>query len=251
MADYPSCDAEFTYQPLLEVSKKPRMYMADNVFTAQECERLITLARPKLTKANVMDTHGKTKPDVFNFRSAMQTALPNIHEANGIVQLFRSRLANMALMPEENGEPLTVIKYENGDNYGLHFDSDLNVGRLITMLVYLNDIPDEAEGYTTFPWAKRSEDSFYHPGILGFGRDIDVLRLINVEPPIDTVCHEDSDALLVKPKQGRVMFFFNHRPDLKRESYAAMHGGCPVRGDVEKWIALFAIDWFDIVNDQM
>ena len=235
-------------QPMLQLSKKPRIYMADNIFTAEECQRLIKVAQPQMTISNVIGSDGKRKDS--KSRKAKQTGLLD-NMGDGIVKIFRERMANMALMPVESAEPLSVIRYDASDHYGLHFDSSLTVGRLATVMVYLNDVDEGHGGHTVFPWAQRTEAAMHHPDVLGTGRDIDELRAINVEPPIAGVCKEDSDSLLIKPQTGRVVVWFNHQPDLKRESYAAMHGGCPVSGKKPKWIATLWIKWFEEERNDM
>eukprot|EP00484_Ammonia_sp_Unknown_P016975 CAMPEP_0197044114 /NCGR_PEP_ID=MMETSP1384-20130603/20234_1 /TAXON_ID=29189 /ORGANISM="Ammonia sp." /LENGTH=288 /DNA_ID=CAMNT_0042475511 /DNA_START=9 /DNA_END=872 /DNA_ORIENTATION=- len=241
-------DSPALFQPLVQLSKRPRIYVADNVFTREQCEQLIELAKDNLVAGNTMDQYGQHQKKKKKVRRAKQALLRDVNASNGIVQLFRDKMSSLALMPEENGEPLAVMKYGYGDYYGLHFDSSLSVGRYATVMVYLNDV--RWGGETVFPWAKRTEMSWQHADIFGFGRDINELRGVTVEPPIESVCTPDSNSLLIKPKQGRAVIFFTHLPDLKRESYAAMHGGCPLTDyDEEKWIVNLFIDWYTIAND--
>lgn len=245
-SDINECPADTPlFQPLLRISKKPRIYIADNVFSEEECDKLISLAKDKLITASTISPKGQKHSSTQRqkYRSAKQAAF-HATEGDGLVQMFRDKMSNMALMPEEHGEPLSVIKYEENDSYGLHFDSSLAVGRYVTVMVYLNDVDPNAGGHTVFPWAQRTEESMFYSGVTGTGRDIGELRSISIEPDIELVCDADSDSTMIRPKRGRVLIWFTHRPDLKRESYAAMHGGCPINGDHEKWIATLFIDWF-------
>ena len=62
--------------------------------------------------------------------------------------------------PYEYIEPLQLVKYTAGQRYEPHFDygeacdyeENLHYGhRHVTMLVYLNSVPESAGGYTAFP----------------------------------------------------------------------------------------------------
>ncbi|GAB5368052.1 hypothetical protein AAMO2058_001284700 [Amorphochlora amoebiformis] len=224
-------------QTPVRLSSEPRIYVIDGLFSEDECDLLIEAGRSHITDANVMSGSKATKTNKNKFRDASTTSLfPTVP----IVKEFRKRMADLAMLPEENGEPLQLTRYKEGQKYGLHFDSSTSVGRLATVLVFLNSVEDGGE--LVFPWATRDVDSSHVDGVSGFGRDIQELKNVKIEPPISLVCRKDKNSLKISPHPGRAVVFFTHAPDLKRESYRAMHGGCPIRKG-EKWISQLFIDW--------
>lgn len=109
------------------------------------------------------------------------------------------------MLPVENGEPFTILRYGIGDEYKAHRDyyeptskghaSGLDLGgqRLATFLVFLNDV--EEGGSTDFPDA----------------------------------------GLSVAPEPGLGLLFFNCGPDGQPDPLT-LHAGTPVvKG--EKWLA--------------
>mmetsp|Transcript_24344 Transcript_24344/g.71332 ORF Transcript_24344/g.71332 Transcript_24344/m.71332 type:complete len:145 (+) Transcript_24344:2-436(+) len=77
-----------------------------------------------------------------------------------VVRRITERAAYLTGYPYENVEPLQLVKYVEGQKYEPHFDygeacdfeENLDKGhRHVTMLVYLNSVPDEWGGWTTFP----------------------------------------------------------------------------------------------------
>ena len=71
------------------------------------------------------------------------------------IKYINESLANLVGFPEENCEPLHVVKYKGGQEYWPHNDFIENHkhmscgGRIATMLVYLTDCADG--GATNFP----------------------------------------------------------------------------------------------------
>lgn len=183
----------------------------------------------------VLDPSGNE--NAGNYRDSDTIGLYNSSEE--IVQHFRSLMANLAMLPIENSEVLQLTRYTPGQKYGLHFDSSLNVGRVVTVLVFLDEVIEGGE--LVFPWAKLRA-GVELDGVSGPGRNISDLVGVHVEPDIDAMCALDSGSLLIAPRVGRVALFYSHRPDLRRESYAAMHGGCRVTQGT-KFIAQLWFDW--------
>ncbi|KAH9562141.1 hypothetical protein CY35_05G057200 [Sphagnum magellanicum] len=107
---------------------QPRIILFHNFLSADECDHLINLARPKLAKSTVVDT---------NTGKAIET-----------------RISVYAMVPVENGELLQVLRYEPGQYYKAHHDyfaDEFNLKRggqrVATMLMYLSD---GVEGGETF-----------------------------------------------------------------------------------------------------
>jgi len=56
-----------------------------------------------------------------------------------------------------HSEHIQIGRYKTGQKYEAHYDTETrqNVLRLATVIVYLNDLPDETSGgYTIFPMGK-------------------------------------------------------------------------------------------------
>ena len=77
-----------------------------------------------------------------------------------IVRRIMERAALVTGYPYENIEPLQLVKYVDGQKYEPHFDYGeacdfaenlANGHRHVTMLAYLNHVPEEQGGFTVFP----------------------------------------------------------------------------------------------------
>jgi len=222
----------------IQIAQTPRIYVQDNVFTPAECLELVETGFALLEPAQVMGSDGKQK-DATHYRTATTTTLPR--KSSAVVDLFRKRMANLVLLPEEYGEELQLTRYTPGQKYEAHFDSSMLAGRLATVIVFLG-VPAQG-GQLAFPWAKRGEfASVAADGVSGRGRSPRELEGLQDAPQSRQVCSPANDSLLIEPRVGRAVLWFNHSPDLKRVGYAAMHVGCPVL-EGEKLITQVFFDW--------
>jgi prolyl 4-hydroxylase len=227
----------------IQISSIPRIFIYDDVFTEQQAHQLRKKAEPHLDTAGTMNFQGQ----IHDKNKARDASVAGVHptntnDNNDIVQIFRNLMATSALSPEENGEILQVTKYGQNQKYEIHFDSSMVAGRIITVLAFLS-VPKQG-GELVFPWAQRNEFiNVNPPGISGQGRSLHELRGVHKEPAIGLLCTNSSHSLVIRPKIGRIVVWFNHDPMLRREGYSAMHGGCPVKSNDEKWIAQMWIKW--------
>jgi hypothetical protein len=235
------CAAAATVPTLpVQVSKSPRVYVKDDLFSPEECLELIESGSHLLEPATIMGGDGKLKP-AGKYRSADTTSL--LKGFRPIVDVFRKRMANLALMPEEHGEPLQLTRYRRGQKYEAHFDSSLLAGRLATVIVFLG--APESGGELAFPWARREEFArAAMAGVAGPGRDVRELRGLKEAPDSGVLCFPENQSLLIAPKSGRAVVWFNHTPDLKRVGFEGMHLGCPVTAGT-KFITQVFFDWFE------
>ncbi len=185
------------------LSTTPRIFLIENFLTASECDYMIQKARPDLKRstvvssvANYEETHeGRTSKGMFFEQRPSDYILRNIER----------RIAQLTMIPEENGEAIQVLTYGRGEEYRPHFDFFDNSTpggalcynrggqRIATLIMYLADT--EEGGETIFP-------------------------KVNVK---------------VKPIKGNALLFYNCTPD-GMEDPLSLHGGAPViKG--EKWIA--------------
>ncbi|OIW07297.1 hypothetical protein TanjilG_11931 [Lupinus angustifolius] len=135
-----------------------------------------------------------------------------------IVTDIEARIATWTFLPVENGEPIQVLRYEQGQKYDPHLDFfgdkyNLQFGghRVATMLMYLSNV--EKGGETVFPMAESSlsqpkDDSWSKCAKMGYA---------------------------VKPVKGDALLFFNICLNATVDS-KTLHGSCPVI-DGEKWSA--------------
>lgn len=144
--------------PVLMRIERPAVALLEGVLDADECERLIELARPRLAPSTVVDP--LTGKDLERGHRDSEGMFFALGETAFIAALDR-RLSAIMSAPVENGEGLQVLRYGPGTRSTPHFDflmasNDANVAslarsgqRVSTLIVYLNDVA--AGGETFFP----------------------------------------------------------------------------------------------------
>ena len=149
------------------------------------------------------------------------------------VRAVVERIDRATLLPAENGQHLTVTDYGDTDHYEVHVDSNLQVGRIATALLFLEQ--PEVGGELIFPWARRLLNSSGAPsecvdGVRGHGQSVLKFWEHETMPRLTEVgmCTEPSDALRIEPRVGRLVIFFNHDPMLRTLRPRSLHGSCPV-----------------------
>jgi len=139
---------------------RPVIAVLANVLSAEECEQLIALARPRLTPSTVVD------PGTGDERPAEYRDSEGMFFAPGETPLIAAldvRFSQIMNSPVDHGEGLQVLRYGPGTRYTPHFDflvprnaaseeSLRRSGQRVSSLVaYLNDVPGGGE--TAFPHA--------------------------------------------------------------------------------------------------
>ena len=204
---------EYTSLGGQELHRAPLVHQFDGFFSAQEAEHIVSLARPRLRASTARDAHG-TERAIAGRTS--QTAGVDPWE-DPIVANLTARVAGIVGLSVENLEVLSVTRYTGQQHYKTHVDSfglKTRQDRLVTALLYLNDVPQGAGGGTRFP------------------------RL--PEP-------RSGKPLEVAPANGRMLIFHNLKQTLETELETA-HAGLPMHRVVtdvpaaeeleqEKWIA--------------
>ena len=185
---------------VLQNMYNPRIVVFGDLLSDQECDELIALASPRMTRSLTVAT--KTGGEEVNDDRTSEGMFFQRGE-NGLVDRLEARIARLLNWPQENGEGLQVLHYLPGAEYKPHYDyfdpaepgtpTILKRGgqRVGTLVMYLAE--PEKGGGTTFP---------------------DV-------------------HLEVFPKRGHGVFFSYERP---HPSTRTLHGGAPVLAG-EKWIA--------------
>ncbi|RLN43352.1 hypothetical protein C2845_PM01G04080 [Panicum miliaceum] len=135
-----------------------------------------------------------------------------------VVARIEERIAAWTFVPPENGEPIQVLRYKNGEKYEPHFDffndkqNQLIGGqRIATVLMYLSHV--KMAGETIFP---DSED-----------------QLTQEKDGTWSECATLGYA--VKPVKGDALLFFSLHPNATTDT-KILHGSCPVV-EGEKWSA--------------
>nr|VDD47921.1 unnamed protein product [Brassica oleracea] len=202
-------DEEGNGERWLEViSWEPRAFLYHNFLTNEECEHLISLAKPNMAKSKVADVKtGRSKDS--RVRTSSGAFLKTGHDE--IVREIENKISDFTFIPVENGESLQVLHYEVGQKYEPHHDyftDELNVKRggqrVATVLMYLSDVDEGGE--TVFPLAK--------------GNISDV-------PWWNELSQCGKEGLSVLPKKRDALLFWSMRPDGSLDP-SSLHGGCPV-----------------------
>ncbi len=186
--------------PVVARLERPVIAVLANVLSAEECEQLIALARPRLTPSTVVDpATGENRVADYRNSEGMFFALGE----TPFIAALDARFAQIMNSPVDHGEGLQVLRYGPGTRTTPHFDflvpgnatndeSLRRSGQRVSSLVaYLNDVPGGGE--TVFP----------HSGL--------------------SVC----------PRRGHAVYFeyCNSRGQVDA---ASLHAGAPVT-DGEKW----------------
>jgi len=188
--------------PILVEYESPQVILFGNVLSPEECEQLIALAKPKMSRSTTVDDDSGSA-SLHENRTSSGTFF-NINETPFIKKLDR-RVAELMQLPVMNGEGLQILNYGVGQEYQPHYDYfppklpgsavHLRNGgqRVATLILYLNNV--EEGGETVFPEL----------------------------------------GLSIVPARGNALYFRNTMAD-GTEDTLTLHGGAPVRRG-EKWIA--------------
>ncbi|UUX94837.1 2OG-Fe(II) oxygenase [Aquabacterium sp. J223] len=178
----------------------PRVIVFGGLLSDAECDELIALAEPRLSRSETVDTD--TGGSEVNASRTSQGMFFQRGE-HPVCARLEQRIATLLRWPVERGEGLQILRYGPGAEYRPHHDyfdpahagtpTILKRGgqRLGTVVVYLNT-PAKG-GATTFPEA----------------------------------------GLAVAPVRGNAVFFSYDRP---HPATRTLHGGAPVV-EGEKWVA--------------
>jgi prolyl 4-hydroxylase len=147
------------------VRKHPNfpLYVIRNCLSPEECELFKMTAISTLQRSSTI-----SNTPISNVRTSHNTFLnPNLYMDTPIAAPMR-RLEDIAQrmsgMPPSHNEAFQVVRYEPGQYYREHYDACVPEDapmcrvdaeghglRFATLLVYLNDLPEDAGGETHFP----------------------------------------------------------------------------------------------------
>jgi prolyl 4-hydroxylase len=181
---------------------QPSLAVLNDVFSAEECDELIALARPRLAPSTTVDP--LTGRDRVGEQRSSLGMFFRLRE-NAFIARLDERVSELMNLPVENGEGLQVLHYPAGAQSLPHFDFlvpsnaanqaslERSGQRVSTLVGYLNEV--EKGGETVFPETGWS----------------------------------------VSPQRGSAVYF-EYCNSLGQVDHASLHaGGLVVRG--EKWVA--------------
>jgi prolyl 4-hydroxylase len=180
--------------------RQPRVVVFSHLLSDDECDALIELSRPRLSRSETVAT--QTGGSEVNEARTSQGMFFDRGE-NALCARIEQRIASLLDWPLENGEGLQILRYQPGAEYRPHYDyfdpeqpgtpAVLARGgqRVASLVMYLNT--PRRGGATVFP-------------DIGFD---------------------------VAPVKGNAVFFSYDRPHPATKS---LHGGAPVI-EGEKWVA--------------
>ena len=141
-------------------AERPALALLHGVLTAEECNDLIALARPRLAPSTVVDP-ATGRDVVTGWRSSLGMFFRPAE--NPLVARLDRRFAEVMNLPLENGEGLQVLHYPEGAGSAPHFDFlvpaheanrasiERSGQRVSTLVAYLNEV--RGGGETLFPSA--------------------------------------------------------------------------------------------------
>ncbi|HMH19023.1 MAG TPA: 2OG-Fe(II) oxygenase [Burkholderiales bacterium] len=185
---------------VLARTEEPILAVLEGVLSAEECDELIELSRPRLKASTVVDPE-TGENTIAEYRDS-DGMFFRLEETPFIAKLDR-RISGIMSCPIENGEGLQVLRYGPGAKTTPHFDflvpsnpankaSLARSGqRISTLIVYLNDVISGGE--TVFPEV----------------------------------------GLSVSAKKGNAVYF-EYANTLNQVDYRSLHAGAPV-AEGEKW----------------
>ena len=212
-------------------SDSPRVFEAEGVASAADCEAIQRIAEPSL-KTSVTFEQGKQQTGAARTSANTWLQLPP-EDSTGDLARLRAvwlRLAAAVRMDPLSTENMQAISYGVDGHYYYHTDtggSPVIAGRAITALIYLSDGFDGGE--TSFP--------------LAFTNGETRNNVHRIREEFGGGC-DPTAGLAVKPKAGNAVIFYNHKPNSAEKDFSTWHASCDVTSEGGKKYA--ANLWFHL-----
>ncbi|MBU3671359.1 MAG: 2-oxoglutarate-dependent dioxygenase [Sinobacteraceae bacterium] len=180
--------------------KHPRVIVFGNLLGQDECDKLVALAKPRISASSVIDMQsGGNRQDAGRTSSGMAFR----RGETKLIERIERRIAALLQWPYENGEALQILRYAVGQEYKPHYD-------------YVDPT---------------------QPGALPFlargGQRVASLVMYLNTPPRGGATNFPDVGLEVAAVKGNAVFFSYDRAE---PSTRTLHGGMPVTAG-EKWVA--------------
>jgi prolyl 4-hydroxylase len=212
------------------VSTSPYIAVIDDFLSSRECDFLKAFGATRLKPAMVVQSDNNWYDTQSQTRNNEQVWLTQTEErGTPILRHILKRIHRTARVPDEFAEALQIGKYGVSQKYEGHIDTDPrhNVGRPATFITYLDDV--EEGGHTLFPIGRNDCTAIWRKNP-NTGEQVYGAKLCCDSPELDA-----PETVRVRPKKGRGVLFFSHKPDGSVNGLST-HIGCPVNKG-EKWIA--------------
>lgn len=208
-------DDSITLIPFQVLSWKPRALYFPNFATAEQCESIIEMAKPRLEPSTLALRKGETVQSTQGIRTSSGMFIYASMDDSGVLDAVEEKIARVTMIPRSHGEAFNILRYENGQKYDSHYDAfDSEVygpqksQRVATFLLYLSTV--EEGGDTAFPMENGFNDS-------------------------ENYDFQKCNGLRLRPRQGDGLLFYSLHPNTSID-VASLHESCPViKG--EKWVA--------------
>ncbi|XP_061373908.1 probable prolyl 4-hydroxylase 9 [Gastrolobium bilobum] len=201
--------------PFQILSWRPRALYFPNFTSAEVCEQIIKMAKPKLEPSKLALREGETAESTKGTRTSTGAFIRASEDKSGILDFIEQKIAKVTMIPKTYGEEFNILRYDVGQKYDSHYDAfnsaeygTVESQRIASFLLYLSNV--EAGGETMFP---------YEGGL-------------NMDAGYD---YQKCIGLKVKPRQGDGILFYSVFPNGKIDK-TSLHGSCPVITG-EKWVA--------------
>ena len=119
------------------LSDAPHVVRYPSLLSPEECARIAAVAGPMLEPSAIVDAGGQLRPHPV--RTAMTAVIGPANE-DLVIRAINHRLAAITGTATEQGEPLSVMRYDISQQYRMHIDalSGTNNQRIKTAIIYLN-----------------------------------------------------------------------------------------------------------------
>ena len=227
----------YQYPGLRLIHQSPAVFAVDAFFTANECDLLIekakhaknsTTGKHLLLRSTIRDETDDNGEDLTSMRTSNQVSCTQ-REIPGLI----SKMTSLLQCAPRQLERVNVVRYQTGQYYRPHCDEDDGPDtmngfeesqRLVTLFVYLNDLPSGGGGATRF---------------LDCGGGEEEEEREEEE--------EEKGGLCVQPKKGMGCIHFPGNKHYKHDE-RTIHEGVDVIGkENEKWLMVVWM-WMDKRN---
>tara|TARA_R100001443_G_scaffold27140_3_gene40438 strand:- start:15471 stop:16214 length:744 start_codon:yes stop_codon:yes gene_type:complete len=145
---------------MIKYNNTPTIVVEDNVLSPALCEHLIEFAENKGLAPNLINRDGKYIQDEARTSQGIFISYGDNKVLDGVIEA----LSGMCALPPARLEPVSIQRYQPGQEYKPHYDAFLpeemdempesskikeGGNRCVTMITYLNDVSDG--GGTVFP----------------------------------------------------------------------------------------------------
>lgn len=147
-----------------KLHSKPDIFLIKNFLSPKECDYIINLGEPHIVKSEVCGSKGsKSHMNRTSMTAHIGKKFLRNNNPDKVLLSVLKRASKIGGLPEENIEPIQLVKYLPGQYFKNHYDYldrknpiykkniEKSGQRQQTFFVYLNDVDDNLGGKTNFP----------------------------------------------------------------------------------------------------